>query len=40
MIPEQLKARMDEAKDYAPDIEEEDVAAMTVSASPRKPTFL
>ena len=39
-LPEQLKARKDEAKDYDPDVEEEDVAAMTVSASARKPTFL
>ena len=39
-LPEPLKARNDEAKDYAPNVEEEDLVAMTVSASPRKPTFL
>ena len=39
-VPEPLRAKIDEAKEYDPDIDEEDVAAMTVSASVRKPTFL
>ena len=40
-VPEPLKAKIDdEAKEYDPATDEEDVAAMTVSASPRKPTFL
>ena len=39
-LPEPLKARIDEAKDYDRNVEGEDVLAMTVSASPRKPTFL
>ena len=39
-VPEPLKAKIDKAKEYNPDIDEEYVAAMTVSASVRKPTFL
>ena len=39
-FPEPLKAKIDEAKDYDRPTDEEEVAAMTVSASPRKPTFL
>ena len=39
-VPEPLKAKIDEAREYDPDIDDEDVAAMTVSASVRKPTFL
>ena len=39
-VPEPLKAKIDEAKEYDPDIDEENVAVMTVSASVRKPTFL
>ena len=40
-LPEPLKARNDEAKDHAPNVkEEENLVTMTVSASPRKPTFL
>ena len=31
---------MDEVKEYTPDIDEEEVAAMSVSARVRKPTFL
>ena len=31
---------MDGTKEYDPDIDGKDVAAMTVSATPRKPTFL
>ena len=36
-VPEPLRAKIDEAKGYDPDIDEEDVAAMTVSASVRRP---
>ena len=39
-VPEPLKAKIEEAKEYDPATDEEDVAAITVSASPRKPTFL
>ena len=39
-VAESLKSRMDEAKEYTPDIDEEEVAAMSVSARVRKPTFL
>ena len=39
-VAEPLKSRMDEAKEYTPDIDEEEVAAMSVSARVRKPTFL
>ena len=39
-VPEQLRAKIDEAKEYDPAIDEEDVAAMTVSAPVRKTTFL
>ena len=40
-VPEPLKAKIDdEAKEYDLATDEEDVAAMTVSATPRKPTFL
>ena len=39
-VPEPLKAKIDKVKEYDPVIDEEDVAAMTVSASVRKPTFL
>ena len=35
-----LKSMMDEAKEYTPDIDEEEVAAMAVSALVRKSTFL
>ena len=31
---------MDGAKEYTPDIDEEELAAMSVSAQARKPTFL
>ena len=39
-VPELLEIKMDEAKEYDPFIGAEVVAAMTVAASPRKPTFL
>ena len=38
-LPEPLKARKDAANDYDRNVEEDDVVPMTVSASPRKPTF-
>ena len=38
-VPEPLKAKLDEAREHYPDGDEE-LAAMTVSASVRKPTFL
>ena len=31
---------MDGTKEYDPDIDDKDVAAITVTATPRKPTFL
>ena len=40
MVPEPLKAKIDEAKEYDPDIDEENVAGMIVSTSVRKPNFL
>ena len=40
MVPEQLMAKMDEAKEYSPDLDGEEVAAMTVAAPDRRPTFL
>ena len=39
-VPGLLKAKMDGIKEYDPDVDGKDVAAMTVSASPGKPTFL
>ncbi len=39
-VAEPLKSGMDGAKEYTPDIDEEEVAAMSVSARARKPTFL
>ena len=38
--PETLNTMIDEAKDYNPVRDREDMVAMTVSTSPRKPTFL
>ena len=38
-VPEPLKAKLDKAREHYPDVDEE-VAAMTVSAPVRKPTFL
>ena len=35
-----LGAKIDKAREYDPAIDDDEVAAMTVSASPRKPTFL
>ena len=39
-VPGQLKAKMDGEKEYDPDLDDKDVAAMSVTATPRKPTFL
>ena len=39
-VPDPLGAKIDEAKEYNPAIYGKDVAAMTVSASPGKPSFL
>ena len=39
-VPDPLRAKIDEAKEYNPAIYKEEVAAMTVSVSPGKPTFL
>ena len=39
-VAEPLKSRMDEAREYTSDTDEEEVAAMSVSARARKPTFL
>ena len=39
-VPGLLKAKMDGTKEYDPDIDGEDVGAMSVTATPRKPTFL
>ena len=38
--PETLNTMIGDAKDYDPVGDEEDMVAMTVSTSPRKPTFL
>ena len=39
-VPGLLKAKMDGPKEYDPDVDGKDVAAMSVTATPRKPTFL
>ena len=39
-VPEPLGTKIDEVKEYGHAIDAEEVAALAVSASPRKPTFL
>ena len=39
-VPGLLKAKMDGTREYDPDIDGKDVAAISATATPRKPTFL